>query len=179
LCLLTLVSFAQQPVKPAFDDNFASTVDVTEKTNARVFSIKGAWYSDYADRADAYDATLAAIGEVLLFENQTDTGSVTYIYRKTNNDCTKNTNPVYLPHPFSFLSNALLNGTCVAADGTIGAAWSQYDPRSMNITLCASNDGTKPFWLSETRFGTFHSERTIQFDTFISGKPSSRYFVSN
>jgi len=177
LCLLTVFSLAQVPVKPTFDNDFAATVDITEKTNTRSWTIKGMWYSDYSDRADAYDATLAAVGEVLVFENQTETGSVTYIYRKDTNDCSKNNAPVYLPHPFSFLSNALQNGTCVGTDGTVGAAWSQYDPRTMNITLCASNDGMKPFWLSEIRFGVFRSQRTIQFDTFIAGKPSGRYFV--
>jgi len=176
LCLLT-VSLAQIPIKPTFDDNFAATVDYTETTGRRTFTIKGAWYSDYTDRADAYDATLAQVGEVLVFENQTDDGSVTFIYRKETNDCSKNNAPVYLPHPFSFLANALQNGTCVANDGTVGAAWAQYDVRAMNITLCASNDGTKPFWLEEFRFGVAHSQRTIQFDTFVSGKPSSRYFV--
>jgi len=177
LFVLFAVCLAQAPVKPTFDNNFAAQVDLIEKTNTRSLTIKGFWYSDYTDRADAYDATLGTVGEVLIFENQTTAGSVTYIYRKQTNDCSKNDAPVYLPHPFSFLENAVQNGTCSSTSGTVGTAWGQFDARSMNITLCASNDGVTPFWLTEVRFGIFHSSRTIQFDTWVAGKPSGRYFV--
>jgi len=100
----------------------------------------------------------------------------TFIYRKDANACSRNDVPTFLPHPFSFLPNAIMNGTCMT-NTTTGTAWSFYDAKVANITLCASNDGVTPYWINEIRFGIFHSVRTITWNTWVPGKPSSRYFV--
>jgi len=175
--LFIAVCFSQTPVKPTLSNDFGASVTYTETSNNRVFTVQGFWYSDYTDGADAFDVTLQAVGDVLVFENKTTHGVTTWIYRKTAGDCSRNDAVTFLPHPFSFIANSQYNGTCQSASGTAGAAWGFYEPRTANITLCTSVDGKTPFYLEEVRFGIFHSVREIQWANFVPGKPSGRYFV--